>query len=268
MRKESAGQVEVGDHGREPILETKNLAMNFGGVQALVDVSVSFFAGELCGLLGPNGAGKTTLFDCLSGSQIPSGGSIHYLGRDVTDQSATARSRHGIRRSFQRQQTFGWLPVEDNVLVALEWHGGGGGLIGDLLALPTRRNRERARRRRVDEVLELCGLGQSRDQPTANLPIGRARMVELARAVVDHPRVLLLDEPTSGLDEEEIETLARTIKMLRREENCAVVVVEHDVGFIMHQCDRVLVLNLGQVIADDVPAAVRSNEVVRAAYLG
>src|SRR5208282_1490851 len=131
-----------------------------------------------------------------------------------------------------------------------------------------RRNREKARRRRVDEVLDLCGLGELRQEPAANLPIGRARMVELARAVVDKPRVLLLDEPTSGLEESEVENLATVIRRLCNEEQCAVVLVEHDVGFVMRECDRIIVLNLGSVIAEGVPDVVRANEAVRAAYLG
>lgn len=242
--------------------------MAFGGVRALSDLTAGFAAGEVCGLIGPNGAGKTTLFDCLTGVRRPTAGSIHLDGADVTGRSATWRARQGIRRTFQRQQIFGWLPVVDNVLVALEWQGGGGGMVADLLALPTRRSRERARRSRVDQVLELCGLGSLRDEPAANLPIGQARMVELARAVVDRPRVLLLDEPTSGLEESEAENLATVMRRLCAEEGCAVVLVEHDVGFVMRECHRVIVLNLGSVIADGVPDVVRADDAVRAAYLG
>jgi branched-chain amino acid transport system ATP-binding protein len=122
-----------------PILEARAVTMAFGGVRALSEVSVSFAAGEICGLIGPNGAGKTTLFDCLTGIRRPTSGSIHYGGEEVTGRSATWFARQGMRRTFQRQQIFGWLPVEDNVLVALEWRGGGGGLAADLLSLPSRR---------------------------------------------------------------------------------------------------------------------------------
>jgi branched-chain amino acid transport system ATP-binding protein len=251
-----------------PILEAEMLTMAFGGVRALSDVSVSFAAGEICGLIGPNGAGKTTLFDCLTGVRRPTSGSIRYCGAEVTGRSATWFARQGMRRTFQRQQIFGWLPVEDNVLVALEWRGGGGGLAADLLSLPTRRTRERERRERVDEVLERCGLEALRLEPAANLPIGQARMVELARAVVDRPKVLLLDEPTSGLEEAEVENLATVVRRLCKEEGCAVVLVEHDVGFVMRECHRVVVLNLGSIIANDVPEVVRADPAVRDAYLG
>jgi branched-chain amino acid transport system ATP-binding protein len=258
-----------------PILEAQAVTMAFGGVRALSEVSVSFAAGEICGLIGPNGAGKTTLFDCLTGIRRPTSGSIRYGGEEVTGRSATWFARQGMRRTFQRQQIFGWLPVEDNVLVALEWRGGGGGLAADLLALPSRGgpgagrgSRERERRDRVDEVLARCGLEALRLEPAANLPIGQARMVELARAVVDRPKVLLLDEPTSGLEESEVENLAIVVRRLCEEDGCAVVLVEHDVGFVMRECNRVVVLNLGSLIANDVPEVVRADPAVREAYLG
>lgn len=251
-----------------PVLKAVGVTMAFGGVRALDDVDASFYAGQLCGLIGPNGAGKTTLFDCLTGIRPPTHGTITYKGEDVTSKSATWRARQGIRRTFQRQQIFGWLTVEDNVLVALEWEGGGGGLVGDLLALPARKRREKERRARVDHVLELCGLDDLRYETAANLPIGRARMVELARAVVFEPTVLLLDEPTSGLEEVEVSNLAAVVKRLCVEENCAAVLVEHDVNFVMSECDRVIALNLGAVIADGTPDEVRSNDAVRSAYLG
>jgi branched-chain amino acid transport system ATP-binding protein len=251
-----------------PVLEARDVTMAFGGVKALTSVSASFDSGQICGLIGPNGAGKTTFFDCLTGIRRPTSGSVHFEGQDVTGRSATWFAQRGMRRTFQRQQIFGWLPVEDNVLVALEWRGGGGGLAADLLSLPSRRSRERARRAAVDEVLERCGLMDLRHEPAANLPIGQARMVELARAVVDHPKVLLLDEPTSGLEEAEAENLAGVVRGLCEEDRCAVVLVEHDVGFVMRLCHRVIVLNLGSVIANDVPEVVRADTRVREAYLG
>ena len=254
--------------GTEARLFTRELTVRFGGVVALSGLDVSFNPKEVCGVIGPNGAGKTTLFDCLSGVRRPTLGCITYDGVDVTHRSATWRSRRGIRRTFQRQQTFGWLTVEDNLLVALEWRGGGGGLPGDLLGLPSRRSLETQRRRRANEVMELCGLGDVRRELSATLPIGRARVLELARAIVDPPRVLLLDEPTSGLEESETESLGRMLQQVRKEEGCTVVLVEHDVGFVMRQCDRILVLNLGAVIAEGPPEQIRNDPVVGAAYLG
>jgi ABC-type branched-subunit amino acid transport system ATPase component len=165
-------------------------------------------------------------------------------------------------------QTFGWLSVEDNVLAALEWRGGGGGMLADIARFPTRRARERTRRQRVGEVLEQCGLTAVRADPVGSLPIGLARMVELARAIVDDPKLLLLDEPTSGLDEREAERLVEQLQLLRSATTCAVILVEHDMGFVMEQCDTIAVLELGQVLATGAPKAIQEDPLVRAAYLG
>jgi branched-chain amino acid transport system ATP-binding protein len=250
------------------VLRAHDVSVRFGGVAALSEVTLEARPGEVLGVIGPNGAGKTTLFDVLSGIRSPASGRIYLRGEDVTRRSPTWRSRRGIRRTFQRQQMFGWLTVEDNVLVALEWHGGGGGLLGDLAALPTRRRRERDRRGQADEVLELCGLDDVRTQPAGKLPIGRARMVEMARAIVDRPQVLLLDEPTSGLEEREARSLGDSMQRACKERGCAVVLVEHDVGFVMQQCDTIVVLNLGQVIAVGTPDEIRDDAAVQEAYLG
>jgi ABC-type branched-subunit amino acid transport system ATPase component len=251
-----------------PALALDGVTVRFGGITALEGVSMSVSAGEVGGLIGPNGAGKTTLFDVISGVRIPDAGQVLLDGSDVTRLSPVTRARRGMRRTFQRVQTFGWLSVEDNVLSALEWRGGGGGILADLVASPTRRRREKQRRQRADEVIELCGLDAVRKEPAGSLPIGLARMVELARAIVDPPRVLLLDEPTSGLDETEAARLGERIQALKAEGECAVVLVEHDVGFVMAQCDRIVVLDLGRVLAVGLPKEIQENAAVRAAYLG
>jgi branched-chain amino acid transport system ATP-binding protein len=250
------------------VLEAEYVRVRFGGVTALDDVSLDVRAGEVLGLIGPNGAGKTTLFDVLSGVRPPTAGHVFLDGVDVTRRSATWRSRHGLRRTFQRQQMFGWLTVEENVLVALEWRGGGGGLLADLVALPTRKRRERARRAQTDGVLDICGLVELRNEPAWKLPIGRARMVEMARAIVDNPRALLLDEPTSGLEDADTHTLGASIHRVSRETRCAVVLVEHDVNFVMAHCDRIIALDLGRTIAVGTPEEIRANRAVQEAYLG
>ena len=165
-------------------------------------------------------------------------------------------------------QAFGWLTVEDNVLAALEWRGGGGGFVADLVQFPTRRRRERERRERVDAVLERCGLTAVRRELAGSLPIGVARMVELARAIVDDPKVLLLDEPASGLDETETVRLGEQIQSVRSETGCTILLVEHNAGFVMEQSDRVVVLNLGALLAEGLPSEVQGNQAVRDAYLG
>jgi ABC-type branched-subunit amino acid transport system ATPase component len=249
-------------------LQLSDITVRFGGIAALSGVSLEAAAGDVVGIIGPNGAGKTTLFDVISGVRTPDEGRVGIAGKDVTSTSATSRARLGLRRTFQRVQPFGWLTVEDNVLAALEWRSGGGGFVADLVAFPTRRARERHRRQRVDEVLERCGLVPVRRELAGSLPIGIARMVELARAIADPPSVLLLDEPASGLDETEIARLGAQIQAVRAETGCVVLLVEHNAGFVMEQCDRVVVLNLGTVLADGSPEEIQSNQEVRDAYLG
>jgi branched-chain amino acid transport system ATP-binding protein len=251
-----------------PALWLEDLRVCFGGTIALDNVSLLVEVGEVLGLIGPNGAGKTTLFDVVSGVHFPDNGRVFLAGRDVTRSNPVTRARWGLRRTFQRVQTFGWLSVEDNVLSAVEWEGGGGGLLADLVAFPTRRKRERQRRARVGEVINRCGLGAVRSDLAGSLPIGLARMVEVARALIAEPKVLLLDEPSSGLDQGEADRLGECIQGVKAEGKCAVILVEHDVGFVMGQSDRILVLNLGEVLATGTPREIQENAAVRAAYLG
>jgi branched-chain amino acid transport system ATP-binding protein len=262
------GAPDAAPDDRVPALSLTDVTVRFGGITALQGVNLTLEAGEVRGLIGPNGAGKTTLFDVISGVRSPDTGQVLLAGEDVTRRSSIHRARRGLRRTFQRVQAFGWLSVEDNVLSALEWHGGGGGLAADLVYFPTRRRRERARRERVAEVLDLCGLTAIREELAGSLPIGLARMMELARAIVDRPRVLLLDEPTSGLDDTEAARLGERIQAVRHDEACGVLLVEHDVGFVMKHCDQIVVLDLGQVLTVGKPHQVQSNAAVRAAYLG
>jgi branched-chain amino acid transport system ATP-binding protein len=251
-----------------PLLEIDHVSVRFGGVVAVDDVTMSVPTGEIRGVIGPNGAGKTTLFDIVTGVRQPTSGRVLLDGADVTTRSAVWRSRNGVRRTFQRQQPFGWLSVEDNIVAALDWRGGGGGIVADLVASPTRRRLDRARRERAHEVMERCGLQDIRHVPAGRLSIGRARMVELARAIAESPRLLLLDEPTSGLEEHEAQKLADIVRSLRAEGSCGVLLVEHDVAFVMALCDRITVLNLGEVIADGAPDTITSDPLVRSAYLG
>jgi ABC-type branched-subunit amino acid transport system ATPase component len=250
------------------VLELVGVTVRFGGITALADVDLSVGAGEVLGLIGPNGAGKTTLFDVVSGVNTPNAGRVILEGTDITRLGAVARARRGLRRTFQRVQTFGWLTVEDNVLAALEWHGGGGGMLADLVSFPTRRRREKARRQRVDEVIEQCGLSAVAKEPAGSLPIGLARMVEVARAIADEPRLLMLDEPTSGLDASESDRLGELIQSIRSGGACSVLLVEHDVGFVMNQVDRIAVLDLGRVLAVGKPDDIQQDPRVRTAYLG
>jgi len=251
-----------------PVLSVSEVSVSFGGIRALDSVSLSVGSGEILGLIGPNGAGKTTLFDVISGVRFPQSGKVRLDGVDVTNRTAIQRARSGLRRTYQAVQVFGWLSVIDNVVAALEWEGGGGGLFADLVSSPTRRRREKARRAQAMIALERCGLAAAANAPASSLPIGQARMVELARATADPPKVLLLDEPTSGLEAAEANRLARQIRSISQSVGCAVLLVEHDMDFVMGVCDRIVVLNLGQVIAEGTPDEIRADETVRTAYLG
>jgi branched-chain amino acid transport system ATP-binding protein len=254
--------------GSAEVLALEQVSVSFGGIRALTEVSLMVRAGEICGLIGPNGAGKTTLFDVVAGERRPNAGRVLVEGRDVTGLSPAERSRLGIRRTFQRVQTFGWLTVEENVLVALEWHGGGGGVLADLVSAPPRRRRERSRRAAAGQAIERCALGAIKDECGGSLPIGVARMVEFARATAEPPRLLLLDEPASGLGEEEVARLGELIGQVRSETGCAVLLVEHNAGFVMQHCDRVVVLALGSKLAEGTPQEVTRNPAVQEAYLG
>lgn len=250
-----------------PVVEVAGATMRYGGVVALDDVSLDLLPGEVHGVIGPNGAGKTTLFDIISGVRRPSAGAVRMSGRDVSDRSAAWRARNGLRRTFQRQQVFGALTVSDNLRTALEGDRRRGGVLLDLLGASPRRNAATVDAR-VDEVLERCHLAPIRDLPAGSLPIGAARMVELARALIADPTVLLLDEPTSGLGEAETELMGEAIRDVVADARCGVLLVEHDVPFVMGLSSRITVLDLGRVIASGTPAEVRDDPAVIAAYLG
>jgi ABC-type branched-subunit amino acid transport system ATPase component len=249
------------------MLETVSITQSFGGVTALSEVSLRLERGKVHALIGPNGAGKTTLFDIISGVLRPTRGRVLLDERDISRVGAVGRARLGIRRTFQRQQPIGWLSVEDNVVAAMDWRGGGGGTVADLLGLFSRRRLETARRARACEVLELCGLVEYAAVMAGGLTIAQARMLEFARALADDPKVLLLDEPTSGLAEDGVEQATR-IMQIARGQGCAIGLVEHDVSFVTAVSDTITVLNLGKIIAQGTPAQIVSHPAVRMAYLG
>jgi ABC-type branched-subunit amino acid transport system ATPase component len=258
----------VEEPAAHPLLRLCAVQVRFGGIVAVQDVDLDLQKGEIRGLIGPNGAGKSTLFDVISGVRAPTIGSVHLNGMEITTMSAVGRARAGIRRTFQQVQIFGWLSVRDNVLVAQEWRGGGGGVIADMVRLPSRRSLQRDRVERAEEVLRSCGLWAIRETPAAALPTGHARMLELARAIVEPPLLLMLDEPASGLDHAEADRLAERVHAVREEHGATVLLVEHSMPFVMAHCDRITVLEQGAVLATGAPEAIASDDNVRAAYLG
>ncbi|MFI1213526.1 ABC transporter ATP-binding protein [Streptomyces sp. NPDC020802] len=233
-----------------PLLHAEEVTVTFGGRRALDRVSLAAEAGRVTGLIGPNGAGKSTLFDVVSGLRRPRTGHVLLDGHDITREGPARRARRGLSRTFQHLELFGRLSVRDNLLVAAE--------LG-----PERRQAART----ADAVLDRLGLTHVADDPADALPTGIARLVEVGRALVLHPRALLLDEPAAGQDAEETERFAALLRSLA-EDGTAVLLVEHDMGLVMGVCDEVYVLDLGAVAACGPPALIQRDETVLAAYLG
>lgn len=248
-------------------LELRDIGVRFGSFDAVDGVSLSVHAGEVVGLIGPNGAGKTVTFNVVTGLQPPTRGQVLLGGQDITRQPAHARTALGLARTFQVVQLFSGMTVEQNLMVAAHRFTTGG-IITDALRLPARRRALLGARERAQAVLAFLGLTDLSDVEASSLPVGQARLVELARALCLKPSVLLLDEPASGLDPAETAAFVDTLARVRATLGCAVLLVEHDMGVVMPLCDHLVVMSFGQVIAAGAPADVRADPEVQAAYLG
>jgi branched-chain amino acid transport system ATP-binding protein len=247
------------------VLEATGISKTFSGIVALDDVTLSVDAGERVGLIGPNGAGKTTFFNCVLGVLRPDSGRVRLQGEDVSRLPVHERSRRGIGRTFQRIELFTESTVREHLLIAERTRRGDGRLWKDLLGLGRPRADEIER---CDEVLDLLGLGALADEPIEHLSLGKGRLVEVGRALMTQPVLLLLDEPSSGLDRAETADLARTLRAVQEEQRFAILLVEHDVEFVADFTDRAYVLDFGCMIAEGATAAVLQSDVVRQAYLG
>jgi len=239
-----------------PVLEVQAISMAFGGAQVLSDVSLSVDAGGVTGLIGPNGAGKTTLFNVVSGLLEPRSGRVLIDGHDVTKASPSARARRGLSRTYQRLELFTSLTVRDNIQVA-----------GEIRNTWGRSGRIRVGAE-TDRIVELVGLGDVAEREVSELPTARARVVEVARALMTQPKVLLLDEPASGQTEQETAVFGQLLRQLVDERGLAICLVEHDVGLVMGACEWIHVLDYGEIIASGTPEQVKGNPVVVNAYLG
>lgn len=248
-------------------LQASRITKRFGGLTALQDVSLVVPPRGIVGLIGPNGAGKTTLFNCVTGVYPPTVGRVHLFGEDVTDWPAYRRAHLGVARTYQRLELFRTLTVRENVLVAFEARYGAGDVVSDLFALPATIETRYEAEAQVDVILEMTGLQDKADVAAGELPLGTARVVEFARAIVTKPRVLLLDEPSSGLRTDESQRLADLVRQVR-DAGTAVLLVEHDMSFVLELSDYVYVLDFGELLAEGTPTLIRQNEDVRAAYLG
>jgi branched-chain amino acid transport system ATP-binding protein len=250
-----------------PLLQADGVWMSFGGVHALSGVSFTLRQGEILGLIGPNGAGKTTLFNCITGVVPGYRGTIHYDGRDLRYRKPHQRARLRIARTFQNLELFDELSALDNLVLPLDAFSRRG-VIGDLLRLPTTVFDERKTQEKARAILHFLDLHSYADAPAGDLPVGLRRRLEVGRALCLEPRLLLLDEPAAGLDARETADLARLLASVRARFEVTMLVVDHDMALIMRICNRIYVLDHGQIIAEGPPEQIRDDPHVVRAYLG
>mgnify|MGYP005836559981 CR=1 FL=1 len=249
-----------------PLLAIRHLTKNFGGLTAVSDVSLAVSEGLVFGLIGPNGAGKTTLFNVVSGLHRATAGHVLLGERDITSLPQHGIAALGVARTFQNLQIFASMTVLDNVMTGAHRHGRCGPL-ATLLRLPAVRSEERRLRGEALAVLDFVGLADLADERAANLPPGKQRLVEIARALAGKPRLLLLDEPAAGLTTRETEVLGELIGRIAAT-GLTTVLIEHDMSLVMDVCQRVAVLDQGQLLTVDTPTAIQADHRVIAAYLG
>jgi len=248
------------------LLEARNIGKRFGGVQALKDVSLTIKSGEIYGLIGPNGAGKTTLFNVFTGLYPRDSGEVIFRGTTLTLDSPHAVAEAGIARTFQNIRLFGNMTALENVMVGRHVRTRAG-VIKAILRTRAERAEEAEIRRRADDLLHYVGIADHADALARNLSYGDQRRLEIARALATEPKLLALDEPAAGMNATETLALRSLIEGLRRD-GLTVLLIEHDVKLVLGLCDRVAVLDYGEMIAEDVPEAVRANPKVIEAYLG
>ena len=248
------------------LLELDRLTRRFGGITAVDAVSMRVETGEIRGLIGPNGAGKTTTLNLISGLTAPTSGRLMLAGADVTGEPAQRLAARGVRRTFQNLKLFTELTVLQNVMIGLHANGTSG-VLGAIIAAGRQRREEQMMGRDSLAALEIVGLADQAARPASALAYGHRRLLEIARAIVARPVLLLLDEPAAGLNPSEAETLVALIRRINAQ-GVTVVLVEHHMDVIMAACARITVLNYGQKLAEGTPAEIRSSESVIEAYLG
>ena len=250
-----------------PVLETKNLGIRFGGLQAAENVNLHVNDHEIVGLIGPNGAGKTTVFNMLTGVYLPTEGDIQLLGRSITGKKTYEIVAHGIARTFQNIRLFKSMTVLENIKVAFHTRMHYTPVSG-IFRLPKYTREERGIDLRARELLRVFNMEESAETRADGLPYGQQRKLEICRALATNPKVLLLDEPAAGMNPIETRELMETIGIIRNRFNVAVLLIEHDMKLVMGICERIYVLNYGRIIAEGTPSDIRNNPEVVRAYLG
>ena len=250
-----------------PVLETKNLGIDFGGLTAVNNLSMYVNEGEIVGLIGPNGAGKTTVFNLLTKVYNPTRGKIYLNGNDLDKATIMEANIAGIARTFQNIRLFSNISVIDNVKVAMnnQYHYS---VFDALLHTKKYRENERSIEQKANELLQIFGLLDNKDAKAGSLPYGAQRRLEIARALATNPKVLLLDEPAAGMNPQETEELMNTIKAVRDRFNICILLIEHDMNLVMNICERIYVLNYGMLLAKGNPDEIKNNPDVIKAYLG
>ena len=248
------------------MLELKGITQIFGGVTALNNVSFFIHADQITGVIGPNGAGKTTLFNIVTGIYQQTSGQVIFEGSDISGIPVERLAAKGMVRTFQNIELFGQMTVLENVMVGLHSKSKSG-LFACSFKAPWAIKEERRIREEAHEWLRFTGIDQLADVQASNLPFGKGRMLEIARAMACKPRLILMDEPAAGLNSQETVGLAELIRKIR-DLGVTVVLVEHDMELVMDICDRIVVLNLGQKLAEGTPREIQDNHEVIAAYLG
>jgi branched-chain amino acid transport system ATP-binding protein len=248
------------------ILEVKDLTKQFGGVIAVNKLSFNVKNSEILGIIGPNGAGKTTVLGTISGFYRPTKGNIIFNSKDITKLPPHEIARLGISRNFQTSSLFMSLPVIDNVYIShnLAYRSG---LLSQFLHLPSTRREEVGFRQNSNQILENMGLSAFKNEITSNLPYGHQRILGICVALATNPKLLLLDEPVTGMNQTEIDNMCGLIRRIR-DTGITIVIIEHNMKAVMNLCDRIVVLNYGQKIAEGTPLEIQTNEDVIEAYLG
>ena len=252
---------------RASLLEVENVSVRFGGVTALDGVSLRVNTGEIVGLIGPNGAGKTTFFNCVSGVLKPDTGNVTFDGHELGDLPPHRRARQGLARTFQNLQLFTGLTVLENLMVAVD-ASSRRGMLADAFRTPLAHFEERRAEERARALLHFLHLSDRAETQAGDLPVGLQRRLDLGRALVGRPRLLLLDEPAAGLDTRETAELGELLLRVRDRFNVTMLLVDHDMALVMRVCDHIYVLDFGELLTQGTPSGIRQNETVIRAYLG